>query len=434
MRDIVASDKDQDSLRVPNNQRNSNLELLRILSMLLIIIFHFNIHTTLVNNNGLDPSTFLMHAFSISWGETAVLVFIIITGYFMIRQSLNKRKILMISLETVFYSVVITLIGTATGIIDFNGIYAIEMIFPIISTSYWFLTYYVVLLLLSPYLNKILNAITKSQYILLMTLLIFLTICLRIIPVTSYIFGSYIISFVLAYLIGGYFRLYPSKYSTDKKIGIALLITCTVYTLLFDNYLIETFYHKTVDIEYGYWPMFVLMIVSATIFLLILLSKRISNKMKYLVFFSIVIYFFALPVLAYTKQWSVINEVKRPDCGLCLIFATSLFMIFSNMKPRYNKVINWISASTLSVYIIHESNVLRKYIWDDIVRANEILSAPLGEYLATMILSALAIFSICVIIDKVRIYLLFKPLNGWIEKYLSFIERKIDDITDSLDK
>ena len=402
--------------------------------MLLIIIFHFNLHTDF--NGNFDPysPTILMHIFSLNWGETAVLAFIVITGYFTINQSVKISKIISIAIEVLFYSIVITIIGTITGVITFDGFYAIEMLFPIISTSYWFISFYVVLLILSPYLNKMLKSITKTQYILFISTLFFLTICLRIIPVTSFIFSSYIISFVLAYSIGGYFYLYPSKFSTDKKIGLVLILICIIYILLFDHFLIETYYRETVETEFGYWPMFFFMIASSAIILFILLSKHVSNKLRYLVIASILLYLISLPILAYTKQWSVINEFRRPDCGLCLILAISLFLIFKNMKPRYNKAVNWISASVLSVYIIHDSNVLRKYLWNDVVHANDILSAPLIEYLTVLIVSAIVIFFVCIAIDKVRIYLIFKPLGKWINRYQSFIERKINDISDSLNK
>lgn len=401
--------------------------------MLLIIVYHFNLHTVFTNMFDQNSVTFLLHEFCLDWGETSVLAFILISGYYLITQPFKLKKIINIVIVVTFYSIVLTIVAASFNIIQFDGHYALEMIFPIISTSYWFVTYYIVLLLLQPFLNILLNGITKSRYILLLSLLIFLTVMTKIIPVTPMISSSQMISLILAYSIGGYFRRFPSIITNSKKTGPVLITICVIYSLLFNHYLIDTYYKKTVDITYGYWPFFIFMIISLIVILVILLWDRVQNKTKYLFIASISLYLISLPIIAYTKQWGIINDFKRPDCGFCLISAIGLFLLFKNLKPNSNKVINWIAASTLSIYIIHDSNTVRTWLWNTVIKGGDALSKSVLEFTATMMLSVFSIFAVCVIIDRARHYLIFNPFRKLIDKYHSVISDKIKTIEARID-
>lgn len=92
---------------------------------------------------------------------------------------------------------------------------------------------------------------------------------------------------------------------------------------------------------------------------------------------------------------------------LNVIMSFALFFIFER-RNFTNKTINWISSSTLAVYILHCTppiiNVLLK--WDNYAFVN--YSYP--HYLLCMLITIIAVFSICVTYDKIRC--LFMPRIG----------------------
>ena len=100
--------------------RNSNLELFRIVTMLVIIAHHY------VVNSGLTPfviwenypsakSLFLLF---FGWGgKTGINCFVLITGYFMCTSQITLRKFLKLFLEVEFYNVLFFMVFAASGYI-----------------------------------------------------------------------------------------------------------------------------------------------------------------------------------------------------------------------------------------------------------------------------------------------------------------------------
>jgi len=78
---------------IPSKQRESNLELFRIISMLLIVAHHYVVNSGLTLPEGplaTDPlswrSIFLL-LFG-AWGKTGINCFMMITGYFKLQRNL----------------------------------------------------------------------------------------------------------------------------------------------------------------------------------------------------------------------------------------------------------------------------------------------------------------------------------------------------------
>lgn len=76
-------------------QRNSNLELLRIISMFLIVLGHFAWQTNWSVNN--DTSLIRLGAIHCLWigGKLGVNLFILISGYFLINSKFKLKSFLM---------------------------------------------------------------------------------------------------------------------------------------------------------------------------------------------------------------------------------------------------------------------------------------------------------------------------------------------------
>lgn len=64
--------------------RNSNLEILRIVSMILIIVHHYVVHGQFEWSNTITTNKILLEVLSLG-GKLGVNCFVLITGYFMVQ-------------------------------------------------------------------------------------------------------------------------------------------------------------------------------------------------------------------------------------------------------------------------------------------------------------------------------------------------------------
>lgn len=92
--------------------RSSNLELFRIITMLLIVAHHYVVNSGLVDVGGVVLSNYLSvkSIFILifgAWGKIGINCFVMITGYFMCTAQINMRKYIRLVLEVYFYNIVI---------------------------------------------------------------------------------------------------------------------------------------------------------------------------------------------------------------------------------------------------------------------------------------------------------------------------------------
>lgn len=208
--------------------RLSNFELLRIICMILIVAHHFSVHSSFDS----DISTFnyyLSKALAIG-GKIGVNAYVLISGYFMINSTFKFKKLLKLILETAFYSSVIYIIFCIFGLLDFNLLLFIRHCRPIYKQHYWFMTYFVLLYILSPYLNKCLNNCSKKEFYILIAVLLFCQ--LDILGLNSIIFFNELVWFVTLYVIASFIKLYPNKYTNSNKIMIPFMIASFVVIIL----------------------------------------------------------------------------------------------------------------------------------------------------------------------------------------------------------
>ena len=171
--------------------RNSNIELLRILCMFMIILWHLNIA---VEQNGVSP--FILKDTIYSLTAVAVNCFILISGYWGIRFKL--KSIITLFLQCLFYSIVT---GLCVHYITGAHWDIIKILLPISTNQWWFITTYIMLYLSAPLLNKAIENTKNLSY----NILAFSLICVYF----GYIFknpnnssGHSYLQFVFIYIIG----------------------------------------------------------------------------------------------------------------------------------------------------------------------------------------------------------------------------------------
>ena len=89
--------------------RMSNFELLRIISMLIIVIYHFALHGNIINSaQGISKA--VSNVLFIG-GTLGVNLFVLIGGYFMVDTDFRIKRLLKLWFATFFYSALISIIG-----------------------------------------------------------------------------------------------------------------------------------------------------------------------------------------------------------------------------------------------------------------------------------------------------------------------------------
>ena len=204
--------------------RNTNLEILRIISMYMIVFIHAN--------------RFLPHFCTGAQGtfynglvngicNAGVSCFILISGYFGMKFKLNKlvkMECMMITfslLETLF--LVLAFPEQMQGAVLAEAL--IKSLLPVISRKYWFYSCYVCLYLFSGFIESFTEKIEKKNYEKLLCLLLVL---FSVFPTLFYFEimqdnGKGLVQMFMVYLIGDYIKRYRNISLPKPKAWAALV-------------------------------------------------------------------------------------------------------------------------------------------------------------------------------------------------------------------
>ena len=150
------------------HQRQANLDLLRIVSMLLIIFLHSIDHTGVLEcapAAGKMANLYIRFAYMLS--QVCVNIYVMLSGYFLVNSRFRVQKLAALWLETVFYAFTIKLGFMLTGKAPFSVVSLASCLFPFFTGRYWFITIYVGLYALSPFLNNAIRAMDRKQHLML---------------------------------------------------------------------------------------------------------------------------------------------------------------------------------------------------------------------------------------------------------------------------
>lgn len=193
--------------------RNSNIELYRILVMLMIVAHHYVVNSGLtqyMDEHPLTKASWFYYIFGM-WGKTGINCFVLITGYFMCKSEITLRKFLKLLLEVMFYNFVIDCVFLLFGYSTLSLKLIKHMICPIWSVSDGFTSCYLLFFLLIPFLNVLIRGMGEMLHrnLLLLTLSIYTLMgSTGLIEVKM----NYVSWFSVLYLLGSYIRLYEPKW------------------------------------------------------------------------------------------------------------------------------------------------------------------------------------------------------------------------------
>ncbi|MBR5277875.1 MAG: acyltransferase [Clostridia bacterium] len=348
--------------------RNANMDVLRILSMFLIVFLHSIDHSGVLESVAPGTTMYYYVYFGYCISQVCVNCFVLLSGYFMIESKFRPSKLVHLWIEVVFYSLVIRIVFIVTGMQAFSIGSILSCFVPVITGRYWFITIYFGLYLLSPFLNKAIKAMNKKQFSALVVILFLLSSVLsslhpKIAGMNSG--GGWGLAwFVVLYCFAAWVRLY---YKPNNKILRKVILLFTI-------------------------PIFI-------VFMLFL-----SNVMNIGILKTIVLHWYSYESI--------------PAIAMSML----LLLIYANVDVKNavcTKIITALAPLTLGVYLIHAHANVSPWSW-------EVINLPkyIGEvfFPFVQIFSVVAIFALCAVIDYIR-NLLFKHLK--FEKILKLIDSKI---------
>lgn len=133
-------------------KRAANFELLRVISMILIILLHSLSYGGTREIYSFGSVGYVICSFFRGFSYLGVNCFVMLTGWFMCESSFRIKRVMQIWLQVVFYGMLSGLLLFFTGEkLSINSL--LNIFLPITNQSYWFVSSYVLLLLLQPILN-----------------------------------------------------------------------------------------------------------------------------------------------------------------------------------------------------------------------------------------------------------------------------------------
>lgn len=303
-------------------KRVSGPELLKIIAMALIVLFHvtqtlytksprfeasYVVNLDLATNN---LSRLVLRAFSFA-GTLGNNIFFICSAWFLLNsKKMRAQKVVFLIcnvwvLNFIFLSLFLIFDHSQVSLLDI-----VQCLFPTTFGLNWYVTCYILFYLIHPYLNIIINKMSEKQLLSFDIALLVLYFGINYV-IHNLFFGSELIYFICIYFVVAYFKKFLPSLCKNFRFNLFLLCSSILAQL-------------------G----------------LMLITNWLG---------------FVLPVLAkHNLYW---NNRWSP---FILITGISLFNLF-NYKRFSNHGINDFAKLTLLIYVIHENylvrNILRPKIW-----------------------------------------------------------------------
>lgn len=342
-------------------ERQSNIELLRIVATLMILLVHFSgwfptffgVESFWTGNTAMDVTRSMLNAISC----IGVPLFVLISGYFSIRPKVHSLLNLFTCLAF-FYLGTYLLNCWITGdaVFQHHRVLRSLMVF---SHENWFIQCYLFLMLLSPILNAFVEKVSEKAllvYILVFVACAFYFGCVHNSTYFYFNGGYSVTTFIMVYLIGRYVRLYGEKrleQVASWKIA-SVWLGCTALICV--------------------WKLF-------------------------------------MP--GYAIYVSYCSPIQ-------LLSAVSLFLLFARMSFQ-NKLVNWIGASCLAAYILHTNAPIMGWM----IKSDERLLCAnnAGLYLLGAVGICVGVFVVAILFDKVRVWMC-KPVIEKVDSVCKVYEER----------
>lgn len=351
--------------------RQSNMELLRIICMAIIIVFHILTQTkagSLSIETGINYILVIISGFG---GRLVCNCFVMIGAWFLTESNFKAERILKLWLEVYFYAVLITILCMILNVGNANIVTLVQAFFPIYGRPVWFAAEYMCMLILSPFMNKLLETNHEICKKLLIIFGVLIIGCATMFPIehTTPAFSE-LVWFCFLYLLIGYWKKFPIYFCQKKGLcwilfGITYLVQCVLYIMCVNCGVVQL--------------------------------RTIANY--------------------YMHHYETL-----------LAFLSSIFLFYAmkNTHISYNRVINTIARSAFAVYLIHQIPAFYPFLWNGIFQVD---SHVYEEYFFLYIIGIeILLFVFGVISEKIRScffsYFVYNCITY--ERVVNFLGKYID--------
>ena len=327
------------------SMRSSNFELLRILSMLLVLIVHAD-YLALGAPSVLDISTSFCSSFMKAFIEAMACVcvnaFILISGWFGGRFKVIRLAELLF--QVFFINIVLFVLMGTMGFTDSLSAGDWIRLILLRSNAYWFVKAYIILYVFTPVLNSFADNCSRKQLKVFLIGFFFLQSIYGFYAGSGWYSEGYSpLSFMGLYILARYMRLYPWSW------------------LRFNKYTDVVVY------------LFVSALTALSALILTMLFENGSTLM----------FHYSSPLI---------------------IIASVYFFLFFTKLSFKSPFINWVSISVFAVYIFHCSDMIFQPYYLHVIRVwYGTYTAPI--FVLYTIGLIMVYFSIAIFVDKLRIVL-----------------------------
>ena len=218
-----------------SRMRDSGVELLKIIAIILIVISHVVLTLTteyeyisysdylLDCTHATTNITILLLAVMRHFGALGNWIFFVASAWFLLDSAKASGKKIMEMLLDIW--VISVLILGMTFLIrgEVSGKLFVFSLFPTLFANNWYLTCYLLFYPIHPYLNRLISAMTQKEHLKMISVLTVLYIGFNFIE-SRFFFPNMLLLWISVYLIVAYIKRYCMElYSSTKVNGILLL-------------------------------------------------------------------------------------------------------------------------------------------------------------------------------------------------------------------
>lgn len=350
-------------------KRNHGIDLLRMVLMLMVVMLH-----VLGKGGVLGATSQLSTKYGVSWlmetfAYCAVNCYALMSGYVYIHSKYRLSSLVQIYLQALLYCVAIAACVWVLHPERFSWDSLAYFLSPVSTGQYWYLSGYVGLFILIPFLNAAISSISQKQAKLCLGLAFFVfTVVPTLACYDAFSLGAGYGTFwlILMYLVGACIKKYGWWENAKPYKALFVYIICVLFSWGF---------------KIGY--------------------ESITAKLQ-----------------VTPEKWYSFISYTSPTM---VIAAVALFLAFKNARisPKLTKLISEFSPAAFGVYLIHEHEfIVARFISGKFAFLAQ-HSAPVMAM--GVFASALAIFAVCLLIDWMR-HKVFQWIH--IKQFLEKLEEK----------
>lgn len=317
----MMSEKIDNTVVAVKRERNSNIELLRIITMFFIIAHHYfgESQVSLAFDwKSITSSMFFLQTFGM-WGKTGINIFVLISGYYLCTSHLKWQHFFKLWFQIKFYRIFIYALTVIFGFCAFSSLKTIKLVFDnLVNANNSFCASFLFFYMFVPFYNLLLKNVNKRQlFLLICGLLLYFTIADTFFLAKTMNEPFW---YMTLYFIAAYLHLYPSKLTTKINISVWFLIISLLLSLA--SVLVIDYLHIHVG------------------------GLFVKIPPEYFVWY---------------------NKILSP------VVAVAMFLLFKNLPDRHNKTINKVATTCFGVFLLHTSCYP---VWGAFLHANDMLNFP----------------------------------------------------------